>query len=45
MNQRMDDLSTSVVLFTIAGSLAKRGSVKANTKKKINIVFGPDQSK
>ncbi len=34
MNQRMDDLSTSVVLFTIAGSLAKRGSVKANTKKK-----------
>ncbi len=35
MNQRMDDLSTSVVLFTISGSLAKRGSVKANhTKKK-----------
>ncbi len=28
--------NTSVVLFTISGSLAKRGSVKANTPKNKN---------
>ncbi len=42
----MDDLSTCVVLSTISGSLAKKGSVKVNhTKPKKSVIFGPDQSK
>ncbi len=46
LNQWMDDLSTCVVLSTISGSLAKKGSVKANHTKKNNLSHiwsGPKQ--